>query len=202
MASGVAHPDVARSRSAHTHCTADRRSCSLPRNRNAPERTPEDACRVHGGEVVASSPVQQEPRDLVEMDALRKLIHTGADHETAAAWQRCSASRLRSGDSCARRSDRSRAAATSRSPCRSTCSLDRIASRSPPDHDTGRRRANDGCPRWRQLAIRGWTPWGTMGDTAPSRRRGSPCRVFKEARVVATPSTGLPLFLGGWRRRL
>ncbi len=37
---------------------------------------------------------------------------------------------------------------------------------------------------------------GSARDTAPSRRRGSPCRVLKEARTVTTPFAGLPLCTG------
>ena len=36
----------------------------------------------------------------------------------------------------------------------------------------------------------------TVRDTAPSRRRGLPCRVLKEARRVTTPCAGLPSCTG------
>jgi hypothetical protein len=59
-----------------------------------------------------------------------------------------------------------------------------------------RRRTPDGCPRRREIAIDDWTRVGSVRHTAPSRRRGLPCRVLKEARRVTTPCAGLPSCTG------
>jgi hypothetical protein len=176
--------------------TAHRRSSMLQGNGEASVRTREGVDRVHGGEAVASPPLQPGSPPRVEMDALRKLHRDGGAHDAAAAVQRCSDARSHSGGSCALQFGRSLAAASLRSPRRRTCCRGRTGCRRRPTPCNRRRRTRDGCPRRREIAIEDWTRVASVRDTAPSRRRGLPCRLLKEARPVVTPVAGLPSCTG------
>ena len=171
--------------------TAGRRSSTSQRDGDAPGRTHEGIDRVHDARPVASASLQQGSPPRVEMDALRNLRRDGADPDAAAAARHCFADRSRSPDSVAQPPCGPRADVSPRSP-RSTCCRGRTACRSRPRPGNRRMRTLGGCPRRRQIAIGDWTRGGMVRDTAPSRRRGSPCRVLKEARRVTTPAAGLP----------
>jgi len=130
------------------------------------------------------------------MDALRNLRRDGAELDAAAALRRCSAARVRSSGSEARRPCGPHVAVSLRSHRRSTDCHDRTMCRRRPKPGNRRRQTLDGSPRRRQIAIGDWTGVRPVRNTAPSRRRGLPMRLLKEARPVFTPSAGLPSCTG------
>ncbi len=130
------------------------------------------------------------------MDALRNLLGDGGDPDAAAAARRCFAARVRSAGSAAPRPAAPRGAVVQRSQWRSSGCRGHTACRRRPMPCNWRRRTPGGCPRRREIAIEDWTRVGTVRHTAPSRRRGLPCRVLKEARRVTTPCAGLPSCTG------
>ena len=180
----------------HTRRTAHRRSSRLQGIWNASERTHEGVDRVHGVEAVASAPLQPEPAPQVDMDALRNLRRDGREHDAAAAARRCSDARSRSPGNGARHPAAPRGGASRRSQLRNSGCRGRTACTRPPTPGSSGRQTLDGCPRWRSFAIEDWTRTRSLPDTAPSRRRGLPRRVLKEARPVITPAAGLPSCTG------
>lgn len=195
MARCVARRGDAGSCCGHTRRTVGRRRSRRQGNWEASERTHGGGHRFHGVRRVASTPLQPPRPRRVDRDALRNLRPGGGEPDDAAAGPRCCAGRSRSRGSAARTPAPSSAGACQRNPGRSSGCPCRTACRRSPWPGNMRRRTLDGCPR-RPFAIEDWTRAPTVRDTAPSRCRGQPRRVLKEARRVTTPVSRASVLYG------